>query len=178
MTHYYYFFKCHRSRSWHTRWAQMVCQGPSCAPKQYDRELPSSGFELVTFEFRGGCSTLSTILIRHMKVNWASPGTLAGSGGPCTGIRLRAVWEDQSTPKLPHGRRQKTLMTYRVSKKEWLCYWFSSLDLSRLFVFEINHKFIIKCLSWCQNFYWSFCQTRGGAWGIYCSARLHKFSVT
>jgi len=35
----------------------VVCQSPSCAPKQYDQELPASGFELVILEFRGGRST-------------------------------------------------------------------------------------------------------------------------
>jgi len=39
------------------RWAEVVFQSPSCAPKQYDRELRSSGFELVTCESRGGRST-------------------------------------------------------------------------------------------------------------------------
>jgi len=48
-----WFFQCRRTRSWHMRWAQVVWQSPSCVPKQYDRKLPSSDFELVTFQFRG-----------------------------------------------------------------------------------------------------------------------------
>jgi len=50
------FFKCHWTGSWHMRWAQVVCQSPSCAPKQYDPEL-ASAFEPVTCGVRSGGST-------------------------------------------------------------------------------------------------------------------------
>jgi len=43
-----FFFKCHRTRSWHMKWAQVICQVLPVHRNNMTK-LPSSGFEPVTY---------------------------------------------------------------------------------------------------------------------------------